>query len=291
MVTTTLRGGPGVGVEALECAAELGAVYVPREGYCIEDLITAYGVQGVLAVGTKRVSLFYVQSGAGRLRTPFPKGEEESGAESDGGAEINSGVTVLKEFYFHPGTAKLRIKNVLYGKPDQMVQAMGLRPGDSVLDCTLGLGADAYVAGFVTGPDGRVLGLEKSAVLAAVVGHGLRRWFLEPEPLLQATMRRIEVKAADHLDYLSKAPAGGFDVVYFDPFFGTPVKGAFQVVPLRAIGETSPLTSEAVKEAVRVARRRVVMKERRGGGECARLGFERVVGGRYARVAYGVIEK
>ncbi|MEW6171785.1 MAG: class I SAM-dependent methyltransferase [Bacillota bacterium] len=289
MVTTTLRGGPDVGTEALECAAKLGAVYVPREDHCIEDLMLEHGVQGVLVVGVRRVSLIFAPGGSETGTHLFRDTKSDEGLAHS--TATNRGFAAKQEFFFHPGTAKLRIKNILSGKPDQMIQAMDLQSGNTVLDCTLGLGADAYVAGFIAGPDGKVCGLEKVAVLAVVVEHGLRRWFLEKNPLLQAAMRRIEVVAADHLGFLRRAPAGSFDVVYFDPFFQIPVKGASQIAPLRALGEMSPLKPEAVREALRVARRRVVMKERRGSGECARLGFERIVGGRYAHVAYGVIEK
>lgn len=43
-------------------------------------------------------------------------------------------------------------------------------------------------------------------------------------------------------------------------------------------------------EALRVGRRRVVLKERRESAEFARLGFKYLSGGRYTRVAYGLIE-
>lgn len=50
------------------------------------------------------------------------------------------------------------------------------------------------------------------------------------------------------------------------------------------------LTPETVAEARRVARRRVVMKERRESEEFERLGFFEVVGGKYSRVSYGVMK-
>ncbi|HSN15604.1 MAG TPA: hypothetical protein VLT61_13305, partial [Anaeromyxobacteraceae bacterium] len=45
---------------------------------------------------------------------------------------------------------------------DPFFEAADLRPGDAVLDCTLGLGADALVAAVATGPAGRVVGIEGS---------------------------------------------------------------------------------------------------------------------------------
>jgi len=84
--------------------------------------------------------------------------------------------TAAGEIFFHPGMARPRVRELERGKPDVMVEAMGLRPGDAVLDCTLGLGSDAIVAAYVVGEQGRVVGLEAVAVLAAVVRWGLKHY-------------------------------------------------------------------------------------------------------------------
>jgi len=240
-------------------AAELGVPFVPRGGRGIATLLSQERAEGVLVFGARGLVLYFFRDGR------------------------------QQKFFFHPGTALLRIKNLLAGKPDQMIQAMALRPGDTVLDCTLGLGADAIVASFVTGQQGRVVGLEKVAPLALVTAYGLRHY--DKEPLITAAMRRIEVVVADHREYLLALPPASFDVVYFDPFFQVPVKGAAQVAPLRALGEKEPLSELTIQAALKVARRRVVLKERRDSPEFARLGFGKVYGGQHARVAYGVIEK
>jgi hypothetical protein len=256
IVTTALAAGREAKEQALAFAAELGAVFVPRGRLGLESLLAASEADGALVAGRRRVSFFF----SGR------------------------------EFSFHPGTAALRIKNLRSGKPDQMIQAMDLHAGDAVLDCTLGLGADAIVASFVAGPEGQVVGVEKIPVVALVVGYGLRHYSFKEDPDVEAAMRRIRVVAADHLDYLRRVPAESFDVVYFDPFFRVPVRGACQLQPLRLLGEKAPLAAEALQETLRVARRRVVVKVRRGPGE-PEYRFQRVVGGRHARVAYGVIAK
>ncbi|RJX17008.1 MAG: hypothetical protein C4570_08770 [Ammonifex sp.] len=261
VVTTSLGAGPDTRAQAPALAHRLGTVYVQRMDRSLEDLFADFRVEGVVVVGRQRAGLFH-------------RGPEGTA-----------------HFFFHPGTAVLRIKNILSGKPDQMIQAMGLQPGDAVLDCTLGLGADAVVAGCAVGAEGRVVGVEKVAPVAVVVEYGLQKYASRADPLTGAAMRRIQVVAADHLDFLRQAPAESFDVVYFDPFFRVSVKGADQLVPLRVTGDLNSLTTEAVEEACRVARRRVVVKERRGSKEFARLGFNQVIGGRYARVAYGVIVK
>lgn len=193
------------------------------------------------------------------------------------------------QLYFHPGMAKPRIRSLERGDVDVMVAAMQLEPGDEVLDCTLGLGADAIVSSYVVGSEGRVVGVEGVPVLAEVVRVGLSEY--DPEhAAMQAAMRRIEVVAADHAAYLRTLPDKSFDVVYFDPLFREPVQQSVHMRPWRELGVAKPLTRDVVDEARRVARRRVVIKERHGSDVFAELGVENAVGGRKSRVAYGVID-
>ncbi|MBO8140984.1 MAG: class I SAM-dependent methyltransferase [Firmicutes bacterium] len=192
------------------------------------------------------------------------------------------------EIFFHPGMARPRIRQLERGKPDVMVEAMDLGPKDSVLDCTLGLGADAIVASYVVGEAGRVVGLETVPVLAELV----RRGFREHDPGhagTRAAMRRIEVVTADFRDYLAQLPAGSFDVVYFDPMFRDPVMESASMRPWRELACHRPLSPEDIALARRVARRRVVVKERACSPVFEELGLSTVTGGRRSRVAYGAV--
>lgn len=197
--------------------------------------------------------------------------------------------TAAGEIFFHPGMARPRVRELERGKPDVMVEAMGLRPGDSVLDCTLGLGSDAIVAAYVVGEQGRVVGLEAVAALAAVVRWGLKHYDPGHDGLREA-MRRIEVVHADHNDYLAALPPGSFDIVYFDPMFREPVMESAHMRPWRVLACHRPLTRATIAAARRVARRRVVVKERSDSPVFAELGLTRVVGGRKSRIAYGVLD-
>lgn len=256
VVTTALRSGRDERERAEALAAGLGCSCVPREGRSLEDLGRLTGADGMVVVSRERVSLIA------------------------GGQEL----------FFHPGLAKLRIKELAAGKTDQMVKAMGLRPRDRVLDCTVGLAADALVAGYAVGDGGRVLGLEAVTAVALIVGHGLEQYRSGDDPLAEA-VRRVDILAADYRQYLPAAPSGSFDVVYFDPMFRSPRPKSSAMAPLRLLAERAPVDAAAVTEALRVARRRVVMKERRDSPEFERLGFRRVVGGRHSPVAYGVLDK
>lgn len=192
------------------------------------------------------------------------------------------------EMFFHPNMAQLRVKNLRKGEKDHMSEAMGLEPGMSVLDCTLGYGSDAIVASFGVGDSGTVIGVEASPLIGAVTAHGLQHFPASNGPLL-AAMRRIQVVNMDYLEYLRQQPDRSVDVVYFDPMFRKPLTASSGISPIRSVADHSALTEEAVQEARRVARCRVVMKEASGSSEFARLGFDHIMGGKYSPVHYGVL--
>ncbi len=198
--------------------------------------------------------------------------------------------TPLGDCFFHPGMSFLRIKAIRRGKPDHMVQAMDLKSGDTVLDCTLGLGADAIVSAFVVGSPGRVVGIEAVPELAYLVKHGLANYRDEAK-VLQEIMPRIEVACGNSAEYLAKQADNSFDIVYFDPMFRFSRKKSRSMEPLRGIVKSDPLSGGMIEEAVRVARRRVVMKENIFSKEFARLGFAKIIGGKYSPIAFGVIDK
>ncbi|WP_010273599.1 class I SAM-dependent methyltransferase [Paenibacillus senegalensis] len=190
-------------------------------------------------------------------------------------------------FRFHPSMAQLRIKGMLKGETDYLLKLLQLKPGDAVLDCTAGLGSDAIVFSYAVGEEGSVTALESEPVLAILVQEGLAVYQSGVNEVDEA-MRRVRLLQLPHLDYLRNAPEGSVDVIYFDPMFRTPVAASDSLSPLRNLANPQALSAEAVREACRVARRFVVMKERRGSGEFSRLGFE-AIARPGSKIAYGVI--
>lgn len=184
---------------------------------------------------------------------------------------------------FHGGMGhlrRLRLQNAVQ-QPDAFVRVGELRPGDTVLDCTLGLAADALVTSLVVGPTGRVVGLEKSLVLYAVVSEGLKRYDLGPDS------SRIDVVHADAHEYLKTQSSGSFDVVFFDPMFTRPKKSQAAFEVLRRYAEHAPLTREALEEGRRVARRWVVVKGSRYSDDLKKLGLTPEPSTRSADVIWG----
>ena len=256
VVTTALKRKPELESQAKDIAVELNRPYVPRNNRSAAAVLNACSVAGLLVVSTGKLSF------------------------------VSAGGDV---FFFHPGLAGMRINSLAKGENDWMIEAMALKPGDRVLDCTMGLGVDAIVAGYVAGSTGLVVGLESSMALAYLVKTGLCSYSAGDEILLNA-MRRIQVAGGDHLDYLRGLAANSFDVVYFDPMFRHPRLRSASINSLRTLADPAPVTGLAVQLAVRVARKRVVLKEGRGSAEFGRLGFTKIMGGAYAPIKYGVID-
>lgn len=193
------------------------------------------------------------------------------------------------DYFFHLNMAQLRIKNLENGKHDHMVSAMSLKPGMSVLDCTLGLATDAIVASFVTGPTGSIVGVEKSPIVAFIARYGLEHFITDEKGITEA-LRRIEVRQAHSYKYLTTLADNSYDIVYFDPMFRQPIYSSSNVKPLRYLADNSALTKNTLKEACRVAKQRVVVKESSKSNEFTRLGITAIYGGKYSSVHYGVIE-
>jgi len=254
-VTTSQSQTPDLVYHAVQISRELKVPYIGRDGRSLEAVSKTLGVEGMLVVSSEKVAY----------------------------------VSREGEFFFHPGLAGLRIKELINGKTDQMIDAMSLSPGDTVLDCTLGLGTDAVVASFIAGKNGRVVGLESSPVIAFLVKRGLA-FYPEANRDIVAAMRRVEVIRADHREYLRALPPGSFDVVYFDPMFRFPGKQSPAINAMRNLANHAPLDRETITHALRIAVKRVVVKERRGSAEFERLGFEKICGGRYAPVVYGIMD-
>ena len=231
VITPSRRTDP----ELIECAEQwaerLDERLVERADRSLAQICADEGVEAVLTVTSERVGLV------------FP------------GDDV--------EYFFHPSMARTRIRNIKEGFGDPMVRAMELRPGDSVLDCTLGRATDAPVASWVVGGEGRVVGYEANPLLAALTIDGLSTYEIEGAGVQEA-MRRIDARQGDCRVVLPEMGADSFDVVYFDPFFEETLEQSQAMKPLRRIGLHEPIPRETYEEGRRVAARAVVVKQKCG---------------------------
>ena len=169
---------------------------------------------------------------------------------------------------FSPGLAYLRVKQIDAGvREDMLIRHGELRSGERVLDCTVGLAADAQVAARLIGESSEVVALEKSAALYLLTRYGLA--MLTPHP----RSAPIRVIFSDALEFLRAQPDRSFDVVLFDPMFGRKRKSSVAFEALRRHADYSELTPEMVDQARRVARRLVLVKGSRYSRDLKKLGL------------------
>lgn len=187
---------------------------------------------------------------------------------------------------FQPGIAHLRVKRLDAGVvEDTLVRLAGFREGESVLDLTLGLAQDALVAARAVGPGGRVLGIEKSFPLYAVISRGLVDYDAGPRSCA------IDVQCADGRAFIANCLADSFDVVLIDPMFARPKKSQPSFETLRRYAAHEPWTPADIDHARRVARRCVVVKGGKGSRDLSRLGLTAEPVSRYASVEWAVLRK
>ncbi|MFD0682487.1 MULTISPECIES: class I SAM-dependent methyltransferase [unclassified Paenibacillus] len=227
---------------------------VSRRQFSIAQLRKRYGAQDVLLVSRERIEYYQDQQ-------PL--------------------------LFFHPSTAAIRVKRLINGEPDSLMQLSGLEPGDRVLDCTAGLGSDAIVYSFALAGNGQVTALESRPLPYLLLNQGLRAYHSDI-PGMNEAMRSIQVTQIDHYDFLKQQSDKSFDVIYFDPMFRRPIEESNSISAIRELADPRAITEATITEATRVARRSVILKEHRESKEFARLGFTEVHRST-TRIAYGVI--
>ena len=210
----------------------------------------------------ERYDLPFVPRGFGKALEPILAGHDGVFVSARDGLTLWSKAGKLR---WAEGMAHLRIERLDAGEggDDQFLKHAQLRPGESILDCTLGLAQDALVAARVVGPSGRVVGLEKSRALFILTTEGLA-----------SHGAAIETIHADAATYLSTLPERSFDVVYFDPMHERPGRAQPSFEGLRAWADYAELTRETVEAARRVARRLVLVKGSRYSKDLRKLGLE-----------------
>ena len=181
------------------------------------------------------------------------------------GKDLNLTLYTLKgqKLFFHPGLFKIRLINYLESGKESMVEAMDLKEGETVLDCNLGLAQDALMAAFVSKMP--VVGLEKEPVIYEIVKRGLETF--KPKGRLKVAefaYSLVKPVLADNYQFLKAQPDKSYDIVYFSPMFVKPKWKDGVMMPFREVAPKDFVSPEVLREAKRVARKRVVIKVNKG---------------------------
>ncbi|MDW0115416.1 class I SAM-dependent methyltransferase [Sporosarcina thermotolerans] len=179
-------------------------------------------------------------------------------------------------FFFHPNSAAFRLKRIAKGETDPLIDASQLVGGDTFLDCTLGFASDSIIASYIIDENGKCTGLEADPSVAFLTKTGLKKFPTDSEKLKLA-MKGIEVIHSEAIAFLCTQEDSSWDVVYIDPMFHAPIEESSNFTPLRQAGVHTALTEEWMKEAFRVCKRRVVVKERFDSPVFEQFNLERII--------------
>lgn len=241
---------------AKEAAQTLAVPYISRNKKSIPDLQNKLDSQCIV-VGKERLEL-------------FQKGNSSP-------------------FFFHPNSAMFRIKRLLKNEQDPFAEVTRLQKGMSFLDCTLGLASDSIVASFLVGKEGSVTGVEGQKHLAYIVKNGLETWKSGLSDM-NCAMKNIKVVHSNSLDYLKGLPDGAVDCVYFDPMFEGKILESDGIKALGHFAISDDLDRETMKEAYRVARMRIILKDHYQSSRFERFGFT-PIRRKTAKFHFGFIDK
>lgn len=257
VVTTTREAEENLIVKAKIVAEELNIPYINRGNLSVKKTLLKGESDYLLVVEKDKVSI-----------------SSEDGA-----------------LFWHPNMSELKIKSIKQGNKEALTEAVRLTEGSSILDCTLGLGGDSLVFAYIVGENGIVVGTEVNKYIAYLTKKGLET-YKDDNGIKPDYMNYIQVVNESYEEYLLKQNDNSFDVVYFDPMFKKPNKKSESINAFRDFADHSGVTKETLKEALRVCRKRVVIKERYGENDLHKLGVERLYGSRRkGSIIYGVIEK
>lgn len=226
IITTGISPSDEDRKNALLISEELTIPFCLRQKNTIKNLMNNNNVQGVVIVS----------SGAIRLHSKN------------------------KSFGFHPNMAMIRIQTLLDGKRDRFLDVTGIKPGDRVLDCTCGMASDALISAWGAGEKGSVTALEASPLLSRIVSAGIKN-YSHKKDLLCDLKNRITVINEDYRSFLKRQKSSSWDVICFDPMFKQTHKEAHGLDLVRNLASYSLPDHDVFKEAKRVARRCVVIKD------------------------------
>ena len=231
-VLVTTPFSPTIEEEELanELAGRLGSTFHPRGRNTVSSLTHRHHVAAAVVVGLKGAHLVYNR----------------------------------RRYGFHPNVALHRVVALKSGRRDRLAEVADLKYGDTVLDCTCGLGSDAIVAAYAVGDKGRVRALEASAVLAAIIGLGFQSYQHKESAMIEA-MRRVTIINGDYAGFLPTLGPDSWDIVYFDPMFETTFADTKSIDLVHILGSANLPGREIISEARRVAKRSVVIKDRMPG--------------------------
>ncbi|MDP4875537.1 MAG: class I SAM-dependent methyltransferase [Pseudomonadales bacterium] len=180
------------------------------------------------------------------------------------GCQLEEQLSRQKPLLIDFNSGPLQHRRLHGGRKELLLKAVAARPGRHVVDCTAGLGVDAFL---MAANGCTVTLLERSPVLALLLADALRRGQQDPQiAAVIGRMALVQVEACSWLAALQEPT----DSIYIDQMFPQPqksaaVKGGMQLLQkfLGHDGEVSGL----LQAALATNSQRVIVKRPLVGGE------------------------
>lgn len=257
-ITTGKRADESLIERSKILAHKWGLYYIPRNKQSVEALLETLKTTGIFIVERERIVYK--------------------------GLDFN--------VFWHPSTAKIATGELGQLKNTSLIKALDLKGDDHVLDCTFGLGSDALRIAMAQGESGSVTGIESELPMVLLSTEGLVEIKKLNSLALEEAAKKIHIVLGSHFDFLKAQPDGSFDCAYFDPMFEKPKLEAHGINGFRHLAAHDELTEEVLLEALRVCRKRVVIKERMDSSLMALSILTEIIGEKNTKkVGYGIIKK
>lgn len=149
------------------------------------------------------------------------------------------------------------------GSGQMIARAVGIQPGirPTILDCTAGLGRDAFVLASL---GCEIHLIERHPLVAALLADGLQRARLDPETAI--IVERMHLQQGNAIDLLQAWSAPAPQVIFVDPMFPERQKSALVKKEMRAfrplVGDDDD-APQLLAAALALASHRVVVKRPR----------------------------
>ena len=260
-ITTSLKSNPSDIILAKDIAKEYSFEYLKREIFSLDEILNISKSTCFFLVKNKQLIL------------------------------VNKD---KEELFFHPGTGSIRTKALERLEKDLLIDILGIKANDSVLDCTGGLASDSIVISYFL-ENGNLTTLEKSSELFLITKYGLKN-YSKGSNKLRESFKRINLLNIDYKlffeDLISNNIQEKFDSIYFDPMFENPVLESSGISKIRNYASYDILTKESIDKALKLAKKRVVVKIRNNNYNFIKTTKpNKISGGSHSRIRYAVFEK
>ena len=105
----------------------------------------------------------------------------------------------------------------------------------------------------------KVTSLEKNNIIHLITTNGLKNYISTNEEINKA-MCKIKTYNVDCLDYLKNCTDDSYDIIYFDPMFSHNITESRNLEGILPLVDTIFPYEEFIKEAKRVARKKIIVK-------------------------------